>query len=309
MNELRKTQILDAIADTIRGLLRDEREEIFKSFTQSFQDHDGEGKFKYRLSISASIEPDGQGYDTRASLSYSVTKKAAGNKYVGDGQTDLLDNASSVSDLSESEPAGDESNKPVLSKPGESKEDPLYPEALKFVLEQNGAALIELQKHLNIDFERAAHLIDRMDEEGIIGPYKGVNKREIIINLSRENKTLYPNGEGGSNGEGESKEPVLSAPEIVYDESKHRNYYYNSPSGRAILFVDDGISDGKKWGTFYCKHGNGGSGSLKRLNSSKLPMKDNARDAQLDLDQFAIDHHLQECFEPTHTPPIVGVGA
>jgi len=51
-----------------------------------------------------------------------------------------------------------------------------------------------------------------------------------------------------------------------------------------IIFVSDGISDGRHWGTFHRKP----SGALARIKSKFLPMRDIREDAQADLDRYAI---------------------
>lgn len=66
-------------------------------------------------------------------------------------------------------------------------------------------------------------------------------------------------------------------------------YLYASPhDGEVELFTDDGISGGKRWGTFYVRK----NGSKKRLNSPMLPMRDSRREAQEDLLEFANKHDL-----------------
>ena len=63
--------------------------------------------------------------------------------------------------------------------------------------------------------------------------------------------------------------------------------FYLDADGRS-LFVSDGISSGRSWGTFYRKP----SGSLARVKSPKLPMRPTASEAQADLDIYAITHRL-----------------
>ncbi len=65
-------------------------------------------------------------------------------------------------------------------------------------------------------------------------------------------------------------------------ESKPGWIDYTDRRGRR-LFVHDGISNHSTFGTFYRKP----SGSLKRLVSKNLPMRDTAVEAQADLNRFA----------------------
>ena len=48
--------------------------------------------------------------------------------------------------------------------------DPLYDEAVRIVVETRRASIIALQRRLLIGFNRSAHLIERMEREGIVGP-------------------------------------------------------------------------------------------------------------------------------------------
>lgn len=60
-----------------------------------------------------------------------------------------------------------------------------------------------------------------------------------------------------------------------------------------VLFVSDGISTGRAWGTFYRKP----SGSLKRLVSCNLPMRPSREVAQADLDAYAKWNRLEMVHE------------
>ncbi|MGE4357564.1 MAG: DNA translocase FtsK [Candidatus Omnitrophota bacterium] len=60
--------------------------------------------------------------------------------------------------------------------------DELYEEAVKIVLETGQASASILQRRLRVGFTRAARLIDMMEEEGIVGPYRGAKPREILVN-------------------------------------------------------------------------------------------------------------------------------
>ncbi|MCM8783276.1 MAG: DNA translocase FtsK [Candidatus Omnitrophica bacterium] len=69
--------------------------------------------------------------------------------------------------------------------------DELYDEAVKVVLETGQASASILQRRLRLGFTRAARLIDMMEEEGIVGPYRGAKPREILVN--KEELTRDPN--------------------------------------------------------------------------------------------------------------------
>jgi len=69
---------------------------------------------------------------------------------------------------------------------GEEEEfsDELYHEAIKIVVMEKKASASYLQRRLRIGFNRAARMIDRMEEEGIVGPQQGVKPREILVDES-----------------------------------------------------------------------------------------------------------------------------
>ncbi|MBZ0275616.1 MAG: DNA translocase FtsK 4TM domain-containing protein [Anaerolineae bacterium] len=64
----------------------------------------------------------------------------------------------------------------------EDQDDELYEEALELVKRLNKASVSLLQRRLRIGYTRAARLIDKMEEEGIIGPAESGSKpREVIL--------------------------------------------------------------------------------------------------------------------------------
>jgi len=62
------------------------------------------------------------------------------------------------------------------------EKDELFDEAVKTVLETKQASVSMLQRKLGLGYTRAARLIDAMEDEGIVGPYRGSKPREILVN-------------------------------------------------------------------------------------------------------------------------------
>ncbi|NGP44204.1 DNA translocase FtsK [Bacillaceae bacterium SIJ1] len=60
-------------------------------------------------------------------------------------------------------------------------EDELFEEACYYVLEQNSASTSGLQRRFRIGYNRAARLIDMMEEKGIISGNKGSKPRDLLI--------------------------------------------------------------------------------------------------------------------------------
>jgi S-DNA-T family DNA segregation ATPase FtsK/SpoIIIE len=63
---------------------------------------------------------------------------------------------------------------------GEEGNDDLFEDAVRLVLEFGKASTSLLQRRLRIGYGRAAHLIDMMERDGIVGPAEGSKPREIL---------------------------------------------------------------------------------------------------------------------------------
>ncbi len=61
------------------------------------------------------------------------------------------------------------------------KRDEVYEEARRVVLETGQASVSMVQRRLGLGYTRAARLIDMMEEDGVVGPYRGAKPREILI--------------------------------------------------------------------------------------------------------------------------------
>jgi DNA segregation ATPase FtsK/SpoIIIE, S-DNA-T family len=62
----------------------------------------------------------------------------------------------------------------------EGEHDPMYEDAVKLVLEFGKASTSLLQRRLRIGYGRAAHLIDLMERDGIVGAADGPKPRELL---------------------------------------------------------------------------------------------------------------------------------
>ncbi len=63
---------------------------------------------------------------------------------------------------------------------GDVGEDPLYEKALEIVLQAGKASASYIQRRLSIGYNRAARLVEEMEERGIVGPANGSKPREVI---------------------------------------------------------------------------------------------------------------------------------
>jgi len=63
---------------------------------------------------------------------------------------------------------------------GGEADDELYQEAVRVVCEMGRASTSTLQRRLRIGYGRAAHLIDLMEKDGLVGPPDGTRPREVL---------------------------------------------------------------------------------------------------------------------------------
>ncbi|TQF76343.1 DNA translocase FtsK, partial [Elioraea sp. Yellowstone] len=63
----------------------------------------------------------------------------------------------------------------------ESDETSLYDRAVDLVAREGKASTSFIQRHLQIGYNRAARLIERMEKEGVVGPPNHVGRREILV--------------------------------------------------------------------------------------------------------------------------------
>jgi S-DNA-T family DNA segregation ATPase FtsK/SpoIIIE len=62
----------------------------------------------------------------------------------------------------------------------EGDNDPMFDDAVRLVFEFGKASTSLLQRRLRIGYGRAAHLIDLMERDGLVGPADGSKPREIL---------------------------------------------------------------------------------------------------------------------------------
>ena len=68
--------------------------------------------------------------------------------------------------------------------PGDSvdaEQDPLYDQAVKIVVDTRKASISGVQRRLKIGYNRAARMVETMEEAGLVGPLQSNGTREILI--------------------------------------------------------------------------------------------------------------------------------
>ena len=64
------------------------------------------------------------------------------------------------------------------------KDDDLFRQAVELVIRHKQGSVSLLQRRLAVGYQRAARLIDQLEEEGIVGAYDGSKAREVLVDAS-----------------------------------------------------------------------------------------------------------------------------
>jgi len=76
-------------------------------------------------------------------------------------------------------------SEPSLTADGETEDDDeLLKEATRVVITHKHGSVSLLQRRLKIGYSRAARLMDRLEETGVVGPADGSKPREVLVNES-----------------------------------------------------------------------------------------------------------------------------
>ncbi|MDY5739564.1 MAG: DNA translocase FtsK, partial [Anaerovoracaceae bacterium] len=66
--------------------------------------------------------------------------------------------------------------------------DELLPDAIECVVKTGQASVSMLQRRFRIGYNRAARIVDMMEERGIVGPQDGSRPRQVLINEDELNQ-------------------------------------------------------------------------------------------------------------------------
>ncbi len=69
----------------------------------------------------------------------------------------------------------------------ETYDDPLYNEIVTFAVETGKISASLLQRRFRLGYNRAARIVDLLEERGIIGPQNGSKPREVLVKLQNSN--------------------------------------------------------------------------------------------------------------------------
>ncbi|WP_377297039.1 DNA translocase FtsK [Rhizobium sp. SGZ-381] len=95
------------------------------------------------------------------------------------GRPDYLGTVTEDENEAEAEPEADAAVFDRSSMGSEDADD-LYEKAVKVVMKDRKCSTSYIQRRLSVGYNRAASLVERMEQEGLVGPANHVGKREII---------------------------------------------------------------------------------------------------------------------------------
>ena len=71
----------------------------------------------------------------------------------------------------------------ILGEDGDSDEDPMVKRAIEIIRSTKRASTSNLQRKLSIGYNRAARIMDELEDRGFVGPDNGSQGREILLDL------------------------------------------------------------------------------------------------------------------------------
>ena len=66
------------------------------------------------------------------------------------------------------------------------EDDPLYNEVVEFAVRTGKISASLIQRKYRLGYNRAARIIDLLEERGIIGPQNGSKPREVLFKMNKE---------------------------------------------------------------------------------------------------------------------------
>jgi S-DNA-T family DNA segregation ATPase FtsK/SpoIIIE len=63
----------------------------------------------------------------------------------------------------------------------DGEQDPLYDQAVRIVTESRKASISGIQRRLKIGYNRAARMVETMEEVGIVGELQANGSREVLV--------------------------------------------------------------------------------------------------------------------------------
>ena len=68
---------------------------------------------------------------------------------------------------------------------GGNERDAYFADAGRFVIEKDKGSIGMLQRWFKIGFNRAARIMDQLEEAGVVGPEEGTKPRQILMSMEQ----------------------------------------------------------------------------------------------------------------------------
>jgi len=75
---------------------------------------------------------------------------------------------------------GEAGDKPGAGGDADTESDPLYDQAVRIVVETRRASISGVQRRLKIGYNRAARMLEQMEQTGVVGPLQSNGGREVL---------------------------------------------------------------------------------------------------------------------------------
>lgn len=86
--------------------------------------------------------------------------------------------------LSSEQPTEQQEEDEAAEESDSDANDPLFKEACEVVIRHKQGSVSLLQRRLGIGYQRAARLIDRLEQAGVVSPYDGSKARDVLVDKS-----------------------------------------------------------------------------------------------------------------------------
>ena len=77
--------------------------------------------------------------------------------------------------------SGDDTGGGSADASGIKDRDPLFEEAVKWIVQSDTASTSSLQRRYEIGYNRAGRLMDQMENAGVVGPAQGGKPRKVLL--------------------------------------------------------------------------------------------------------------------------------
>ena len=119
--------------------------------------------------------------------------------------------------------------------------DEFLEDAGKLIIKKQKASVGMIQREFRIGFNRAARIMDRLAEMGVVGPEEGIAPRKILVDMEGFERLLVDNKDNNENNKESGSMSKINID--FFEEYKHLekicNEIYQQNSGGVTLYIND----------------------------------------------------------------------